>query len=481
MEGLVISEDKDHATDMALATDFYELTMAAAYYFSNNYGDRDFASKKNAIFELFVRKLPANRAYIVTAGLEQALYFLANVKFNQKHVAYLKSLDVFKHVGEDFFEYVTRFRFTGTVWAVPERTILFPNEPIMRVEAPIIEAQIVETVLLSTINFQSLIATKASRIVSSAMGKDVVEFGSRRAHGVQAGLLAARAAYIGGCVGTSNSLAGYKLGIPVFGTMAHSNIMNFEREEEALQQFSKVFPGSFLLVDTYDSIAAVKKIIRLGIKMKGIRLDSGDIYQLSVECRKLLDSAPNCSNTKIMASGDLNEYLIRDLIRKGAPIDTFGVGTELSTSRDDPTMNGVYKLVAIRLQGSMNDAKNGTKRKLSHDTLLFKLKTSPGKKTYPGPKQIYRILENKKIIRDWIMLEDEGQIPTGLAIPLLKKQFEKGKLLCKLPSIAEIQSYHIRQLDLLPSQFRDLDFKPKEFPVFISEKLKRITKQFRPA
>ena len=395
MEGLVILEDKDYPTDMALATDFYELTMAAAYYFSNNYCDRDFASKKIAIFELFVRKLPANRAYIVTAGLEQALYFLANVKFNQKHVAYLKSLDVFKHVGEDLFEYMTRFRFTGTVWAVPEGTILFPNEPIMRVEAPIIEAQIVETVLLSTINFQSLIATKASRIVSSAMGKDVVEFGSRRAHGVQAGLLAARAAYIGGCVGTY-SLAGYKLGIPVFGTMAHSYIMSFEREEEALQQFSKVFPGSFLLVDTYDSIAAVKNIIRSGIKMKGIRLDSGDIYQLSVECRKLLDSAPNCSNTKIMASGDLNEYLIRDLVRKGAPIDTFGVGTELSTSRDDPTMHGVYKLVAIRVQGSMKDAKNGIKRKPSHDTLLFKLKTSPGKKTYPGPKQIYRILENKK-------------------------------------------------------------------------------------
>ena len=248
MEGLLIPEDKDYATDMALATDFYELTMAAAYYFSNNYGDRDFASKKNAIFELFVRKLPANRAYIVTAGLEQALYFLANVKFNQKHVAYLKSLDVFKHVREDFFEYVSRFRFTGTVWAVPEGTILFPNEPIMRVEAPIIEAQIVETVLLSTINFQSLIATKASRIVSSAMGKDVVEFGSRRAHGVQAGLLAARAAYIGGCVGTSNSLAGYKLGIPVFGTMAHSYIMSFEREEKHYNNLVKYSLGVFCLL-----------------------------------------------------------------------------------------------------------------------------------------------------------------------------------------------------------------------------------------
>ena len=481
MEGLVISEDEDHETDMALATDFYELTMAAAYYYSNNYSGRDSESKKIAIFELFVRKLPANRAYIVTAGLEQALYFLANVKFNQGQITYLKSLDVFKHVGEDFFEYMSRFRFRGTVWAVPEGTILFPNEPIMRVEAPIIEAQIVETFLLSTINFQSLIATKASRIVSSAMGKDVVEFGSRRAHGVQAGLLAARAAYIGGCVGTSNSLAGYKFGIPVFGTMAHSYIMSFQREEEAFEKFSKVFPRSFLLVDTYDSIAAMKKIIRLGIKIKGIRLDSGNVYHLSVECRKLLDRAPGYSNTKIMVSGDLNEYLIRDLVRKGAPIDTFGVGTELSTSRDDPTMNAVYKLVAIKVQRSVKDAKNGIKRKLGQDTLLFKLKTSPGKKTYPGPKQIYRILQNKKIISDWIMLEDEGKYPTGLAIPLLRKQFERGKLLCKLPSIAEIQKYHIRQLDLLPSQFRDLDFKPKEFPVFISKKLKEIIKQLRPA
>ena len=212
--------------------------------------------KKNGIFEMFVRKLPSNRSYFVAAGLEQAIYFLMKIKFNDKHISYLKSLEAFKDVGQDFFEYLGRFKFTGAVWAVPEGTILFPNEPIIRIEAPIIEGQIVETYLLSTINFQSLIATKASRIVTAARGKSsIIEFGSRRAHGPQAGLLAARASYIGGCVGTSNALAGYKLGIPVFGTMAHSFIMSFENEEEAFKQFSKIFSSGFLLVDTYDSIA----------------------------------------------------------------------------------------------------------------------------------------------------------------------------------------------------------------------------------
>ena len=272
-------------------------------------------------------------SYLVAAGIEQALYYLINIKFNDKQISYLKSLQTFKQVGEDFFAYLKQFKFTGTVWAVPEGTILFPNEPIIRIEAPIIEAQIVETYLLSTINFQTLIATKASRIVTAAGGKAIIEFGSRRAHGPQAGLLAARASYIGGCVGTSNALAGYKLGVPVFGTMAHSYIMSFEKEEDAFKQFSKVFPSGFLLVDTYDTIAAVKKIIRLGIHMNGIRLDSGDLYYLSVESRKLLDAA-GYNDTKIVASGDLNEYLIRDLVNKGAPIDSFGVGTELRYSQE---------------------------------------------------------------------------------------------------------------------------------------------------
>ena len=406
MEGLLISEYEDHSSDIALATDFYELAMAAAYYYCNNYGVQE-NTKMSGIFEMFVRKLPLNRSYLVAAGLEQALYFLSNIKFSDKHISYLKSLQTFKEVGEDFFGYLKQFKFTGTVWAVPEGTILFPNEPIIRIEGPIIEAQIVETYLLSTINFQTLIASKASRIVTAADGKAVIEFGSRRAHGPQAGLLAARASYIGGCVGTSNALAGYKLGIPVFGTMAHSYIMSFEKEEEAFKQFSKVFPSGFLLVDTYDSIAAVKKIIKLGIHTNGIRLDSGDLCYLSVESRKLLDDAAGYNDTKIMASGDLNEYLIRDLVNKGAPIDSFGLGTELSTSRDDPAMNGVYKLVAIRTYRTPEDNKKRKRRKQDDDKLVYKLKTSPGKETYPGPKQIFRIMENKKIKKDCLKLEDE--------------------------------------------------------------------------
>ena len=366
MEGLLISEYDDCSSDIALATDFYELAMAAAYYYDNR---QENTEMKIGIFEMFVRKLPRKRAYLVVAGLEQAIYFLLKLKFSDKQISYLKSLKTFKDVDKDFFEYLKRLKFTGTVWAVPEGTILFPNEPIIRIEAPIIEAQIVETYLLSTINFQSLIATKASRIVSAARGKAVVEFGSRRAHGPQAGLLAARASYIGGCTGTSNALAGYKLGVPVFGTMAHSFIMSFEKEEEAFLRFSKVFPSGFLLVDTYNSIAAVKKIIKLGIHTDGIRLDSGNLYSLSVKCRKLLDDA-GYNGTKILASGDLNEYLIWDLVKKGAPIDIFGVGTELSTSRDDPAMNGVYKLVSIRIH-HLEDSKRRKERSGPDDDRLY--------------------------------------------------------------------------------------------------------------
>jgi nicotinate phosphoribosyltransferase len=335
----------DSKYDTALAIDLYQLVMAAAYYFSSYHKD----TKMRAIFELFVRTLPRNRSYLVAAGLEQVIHFILNMKFNDNHISYLKSLEIFQHIPIVFFDYLKGFNFTGDVWAVPEGTVLFPYEPIVRVEAPIIEAQIIESYVLSLINFQSLIATKASRVVTAAKGRPVIEFGSRRAHGPQAAFLAARAAYIAGCTGTSNTLAGYKLGIPVFGTMAHSFIMSFEKEEEAFQQFNNVFPHAFLLVDTYDTINAIKNIVKLGIKTNGIRLDSGDLYFLSIQARNLLDNVEGgkYSNTKIMASGDLNEYAIQDLVNKNAPIDFFGVGTELSTSRDDPAMNGVYKLVAV--------------------------------------------------------------------------------------------------------------------------------------
>jgi nicotinate phosphoribosyltransferase len=253
--------------------------------------------------------------------------------------------------------------------------------------------------------------------------------------------------------------------------------MSFEKEEEAFKQFSTVFPSGFLLVDTYDSIEAVKKIIRLGIHTKGIRLDSGDLYYLSVESRRLLNNA-GYKDTKIMASGDLNEYSIQDLVKKAAPIDSFGIGTELSTSRDDPAMNGVYKLVAISIHKTLEDDKKI--KRSDHKRLLYRLKTSPGKKTYPGPKQIQRIIENKKIQKDIIVLDDEKETPAGLGVPLLRKIFDNGKLLCEMPSIEEIQRYCFEQIELLPAQFKDLEFVPREFPVIYSEKLKTMTQEFKP-
>ncbi|HET7148453.1 MAG TPA: nicotinate phosphoribosyltransferase [Candidatus Nitrosopolaris sp.] len=468
--------------DIALATDFYELTMAAAYYYRYfirlaDKATSDCNRNENGVFEMFVRKLPRNRSYLVAAGLEQVLYFLTNVRFNEEQLSYLESLEVFKDVGEDFFEYLRNLKFTGTVWAVPEGTILFPNEPLIRIEAPMIEAQIVETYILSMMNFQSLIATKASRIVTAAKGKSIIEFGSRRAHGPQAALLAARASYIAGCIGTSNALAGYKLGIPIFGTMAHSFVMSFEKEVEAFKEFSKVFPSGYLLVDTYDSIAAIKKIIKSAINTAGIRLDSGDLYSLSLEARRVLDDASGGAyvNTKIMASGDLNEYLIHDLVNRGAPIDSFGVGTELSTSRDDPAMNGVYKLVAIKVPSSPLDGNNEGR---VDDKIFYRVKTSPAKKTYPGPKQIYRILENGLIKSDFIALENEEKLPVD-SIPVLQKILNKG-VLPKMPSIKEIQRFHLHQIKTLPPRFLDLDFVPESFPVFYSKQLETKSREFKP-
>ena len=447
------------SSEFALSLDFYELTMAAAYFNSKQI-------KKRAIFELFVRKLPRNRSYMVAAGLEQALVYLNNLKFDKKEISFLKSNKSFRHVRKDFFQYLENFKFTGDVWAVPEGSILFPNEPIIRVEGPIIESQIVETFLLSMINFQSLIATKASRITDVASNKGIIEFGSRRAHGPHAALLAARASYVGGCIGTSNTLAGYKFGIPIFGTMAHSFVMSFEREMDSFKEFTRVFPDGMLLVDTYDSLEAVKKITKSGMRIKGIRLDSGDLYLLSVESRKILDNA-GLKDAKIMASGDLDENLIADLINRNSPIDIFGVGTELSTSRDDPAMNGVYKLVAVKNPISK------TKYEIA-----YKQKTSTGKKTYPAPKQIYRIYSDDIIQQDIVGLDNE-KFNNMKAIPLLKKVMRNGKISYKFPTINKIQDFHYAQRNTLPKDFRMYNKIPETFPVSYSEKLETIAREFR--
>jgi nicotinate phosphoribosyltransferase len=369
----------------SLTTDLYEMTMAAAY-FDNGIKDR-------AIFELFVRRLPENRSYLIAAGLEQALDYLSSLRFAADQIDYLRRHPSFKNVSSGFFDYLEGFRFTGDVWAMPEGTIAFPNEPMLRVAAPIIEAQIVETFLLATINFQTLIASKAARVVSAAAGRSVVEFGTRRAHGSEAGLFAARAAYIAGCTGTSNVEAGHLFNIPTFGTLAHSFIMAFETEDEAFRAFLKVFPRTAtVLVDTYDTLSAVERLAKeFGPRVQAVRLDSGDLLDLSIRVRRLLDEV-GMNKTTIFASSDLNEYRIKELIERGARIDSFGVGTELATSADAPALPGVYKLVGLEANGEVS----------------MRIKLSKDKGTYPGPKQVWRKTGGDgKFASDLVTLADE--------------------------------------------------------------------------
>jgi nicotinate phosphoribosyltransferase len=453
MELLGIGEPPFLDFNSALLTDFYEIVMAAAYFESGQFD-------RIGLFEMFPRKLPRNRKYLIAAGLEQVIQYLLTFRFKPEHITFLKSQKVLSHISDNFFEHLLTLRFTGDVWAVPEGTIVFPNEPIIRVEAPIIEAQIIETYLLSVMNFQTLIASKASRIVHAAAGRPVIEYGSRRAHGPNASVLAARASFIGGCQATSNTLAAYKMNVPVSGTMAHSFIMNFDTEEEGLLTFSQVFPSSTLLIDTYDPVNAVAKIKSMGIDVAAVRIDSGDILTISKTVRKLLDDA-GYTSTKIMASGDLNESAIYELLSKSAPIDLFGVGTELSTSRDDPALDGSYKLVAIKIRS------NGEKKY----QLRYRQKLSPGKQTYPGPKQVFRILRGGKIERDILTLQ--GDIIDG-ARPLLIQYINQGRLIQELPSLKDIQAICKDQVKTLPDSYIDLRLEPQASPLVISDKLKQI-------
>ena len=439
--------------DIALFTDFYELSMAAAYFNSNQ-------KETIGLFEMFVRKLPKNRSYLVAAGLEQVIHFLINFRFKYEHIEYLRSHKFFSKLSDRFFEYLSGLKFTGNLWAIPEGSIVFPNEPILRIEAPIIEAQLVETYLLSVINFQTLIASKASRIVEAAKGRSVIEFGSRRAHGPNAGILAARASIIGGCQGTSNTYAGYKMRVPPSGTMAHSFVMNFASEEDAFQAFCDSFPRSTLLVDTYDPIRAVKNALQKGLEFEGVRIDSGDILSISKEIRMILDDAGRKS-AKIMATGDLNEHIIHEMVSKQAPIDYFGVGTELSTSSDSPALNGVYKLVAIRIKS--NNFKGN-----KYQT-IYKRKKSPGKENFPGPKQVHRLIRNNTLVADILTLDDD-EVRDG--IPMLKPYIKSGRVTERLPSIFEIRTWCRNQVSILPEQFRMLDYVPESLPVAISEKLR---------
>ena len=432
--------------NVCIATDFYQLTMAAGYF--------DCKRNHTSTFELFVRSLPEHRSYLITAGLEQAIHYLKNLKFTGRYLKYLKNLPIFKNVSRGFFDYLRNLRFSGDLYAVPEGTVVFANEPILRVTAPMIEAQIIETYLLSVINYQTLVATKASRVVHAAKGKDVIDFGTRRAHGPQAGVLAARACFIGGCVGTSNVLAAYELGIPAVGTMAHSWVMAYDDEYESYKDFRKIFPhDTVLLIDTYDTVIGSRLATKIGKKLKGIRLDSGNITLLSKRVRKILDDA-GLKHAKIVASGDLNEYKISEMLNKGAPVDSFGVGTEMVTSKDAPALGGIYKLVEQEKEGR----------------LIPKMKFSEDKATYPAKKQVYRIYDNKgKFKKDIVGLVDEKFNTEGLLLRVIKN----GKVLYKTPTIQEIQKVAKRNISLLPDRFKRLDCKAS-YPVTVSGRLRRI-------
>lgn len=441
-------------TKNVLCTDLYQLTMAAAY-FEND-------ANHLSTFELFVRKLPKNRSFLVAAGIDQVIDYLMSLKFEEKDIQYLKNHSAFKNVSEGFFEYLRKFEFTGDVYAVKEGTVFFPDEPVIRVTAPAIEAQIVETYLLSMFNFQTIIASKAARISLVAGNRSIVEFGTRRAHSPDAGLLAARAGYVGGCVGTSNVLAGEQFGIPIFGTMAHSWVMSFDNEKEAFEAYTKVFPdGNVLLIDTYDTVEAARMVAKLQFPVKGVRLDSGDFCKLSKQVRQILDEAGK-NETVILASGDLNEYKVEQLIGDGAQIDIFGIGTELATSKDAPALAGVYKLV--------EQEKNGN--------VFYRAKFSENKKSYPAKKQVYRFLKPDGTY-DYDIVAMDGEYDDTEAVKLLKPVIKKGKLPgsynCDLETV---RSNCLASINKLPDSLKQLT-KVEEYTVKISEKLENLSKQVK--
>jgi nicotinate phosphoribosyltransferase len=406
-----------------------------------------------ATFELSIRRLPHNRNYVVFAGLQQAVEYLQNLSFTSDEIDYLRGLPQFRQVSADFFDYLQTFRFTGDLFAVPEGTPVFAGEPVVTVRAPLVEAQIPETYLLSTVTFQTLIASKAARMVHMAAGRNVVEFGTRRAHTPEAGVYAARAAYIGGCTGTSNTLAGYRYHIPVFGTSAHSWVMAFCGETQAFKQLQSVLgPTAVQLIDTYDTLEGARKAASLGKPLWGVRLDSGNFQELSHSVREILDEA-GLHDTKIMVSGDLDEYKIRDLVSAGAPIDSFGVGTQLATSADSPSMGAIYKMAELDICG--------IKR--------FTAKLSADKTSLPGAKQVFRHPDHDVVARS-------GECNLGR--PLLRPILLGGELVEPLPDLETTRAYAAESLRALAPALRKLE--PAEpYDVRLSKELKELVERTR--
>lgn len=434
-----------------LSTDLYELTMAAGYYSGGRHG--------LATFELFVRALPPGRGFLVAAGLDQALEYLKNLRFTPEEIRYLRELPALQGAPADFFDrYLRDFRFTGEVWAAPEGTPIFPLEPLLRVTAPVAEAQLVETALLATTMFQTSIASKAARVVAAAEGRAVIEFGGRRAHGVEAAMYAARAACLGGCDGTSNLDAGFRFGIPVSGTMAHSWVMTHADEMDAFRQFAKLYGArAVLLLDTYDTLDAARRIARSELRPSAVRLDSGDIVALSRTVRQIFDEA-GLRETRIFVSGDLDEYRIAALVAAGAPIDGFGVGTALSTSSDAPALGGIYKLVEIERERR----------------LVPVIKLSPGKRTYPGRKQVWRVYDAGVAVRDVVGVADEAG-PAG-GEPLLTRVMRNGRREDERRPLAALREASREAMSRLPEGVRSLET-PSAYPVEISEALQALAER----
>jgi nicotinate phosphoribosyltransferase len=400
--------------------------MAAGYWEAGKAGEI-------GTFELFVRRLPVNRNFILATGLAQAVDYLLNLRFTEEEIIYLRGLPQFQRVRPQFFDVLRSFRFTGDLFAVREGTPVFAGEPLLTLRAPLLEAQIPETYLLAAIGFQTLVATKAARMVEAAGGRAVVEFGTRRAHSAEAGVFAARAAYIGGCTGTSNTLSGMKFGIPVFGTAAHSWIQSFPSELEAFRRLQNLLgPATTYLIDTYDTLEGARRAASLGRPMWGVRLDSGNLVELSREVRLILDQMGH-SDAKIMATGDLNEHKILELVAAGAPIDAFGVGTELATSSDAPSHGAVYKLVELQ----------------HGDQKRYTAKFSEEKSTLPGAKQVARFVDHDVIGRATERFAPECEA-------LLRPVIYRGELLEPLPTAAEARDHAAASLKRLPKKLRSL-------------------------
>jgi nicotinate phosphoribosyltransferase len=433
----------------ALFTDLYELTMAQAY-------DAEHMAEP-AVFELFFRKMPKDRNYLMAAGLDDVLRFLETFRFTEDDLAYLRERNLFS---ESFLDRLGQVRFTGDVFAMPEGTPVFPNEPLIQIVAPVLEAQLVETYVLNQIHFQSVIAAKAARVVTAAEGRDVVEFGARRAHGTDAALKVARASYLAGAVGTSNVLAGKLYDIPIFGTMAHSYVQAHNNEEEAFEAFAQQFQNTTLLVDTYDTLAGVRKVVELARRLgdrftaRGVRLDSGDLADLAFQTRRLLDQA-GLQRVTIFASSGLDEHQIHRLVQAGAPIDAFGVGTKLVVSSDAPALDMAYKLVEYAGQA--------------------RFKLSSGKVLLPGRKQIFRTVHDGCLVRD--VLGCWGEQVEGQ--PLLCHVMHGGRRTSDgHTSLASAREHARRQLAALPAELRSLD-PAHPYSVLVSDRLQQKMESMR--